>query len=102
MTKYEDEQREELAYTSACVSTAFKRYRRTRRMKNAALAIVAGTAAVVPGLSDWVPWLSKFVELARSNIVAWYVATFEDYANSPRDDARSATRHCRRQHRRTR
>jgi hypothetical protein len=73
MTKYEDEQREELAYTSACVSTAFKRYRRTRRMKNAALAIVAGTAAVVPGLSDWVPWLSKFVELARSNIVAWYV-----------------------------
>ena len=38
-----------------------------------ALAIVAFTAVVVPWLSDGVPWLSKLVELAGSNILAWYV-----------------------------
>ena len=70
MTTYEDDERNERAYTSACVSTAFKRYTRTRRFKNAALAIVAFTAAVVPWLSDGVPWLSKFT---GSNITAWYV-----------------------------
>jgi hypothetical protein len=75
MTTYEDDQREELEYTSACVRTALKRYNRTRSIKNATLAIVAFLAFVLPmpAISDWVPWLSKFVELARSNIVAWYV-----------------------------
>ena len=73
MTTYEDDERNERAYTSACVSTALKRHMRTRRFKNVALAIVAFTAVVVPWLSDGVPWLSKLVELAGSNILAWYV-----------------------------
>jgi hypothetical protein len=70
---YQDRQSEELAYTSACVRTALKRYGRTRRFKNAARVIVAFTAAVVPWLPDGVPWLSKLVEFAGSNILAWYV-----------------------------
>jgi hypothetical protein len=90
MTLYEDKQ-----WVRACVSTALKRHRRTQRFKDAALTIVAYTAAVVPWLSDIVarlsevPWLSdvvprlseaprlsdvvRFSEFLRSNIVALYV-----------------------------
>ena len=50
-----------------------KRYRRTRSIKNGALAVVAFTAAVVPRLSDGVPWLHGLSKLAGSNILAWYV-----------------------------
>jgi hypothetical protein len=80
MTTYEDDQRDELAYTSACVSTALKRYGDFRRIRRTSLAIVAFTAAVVPwlsvvpSLSDGVPWLSKF--FAGSNILVWYVGIF--------------------------
>jgi hypothetical protein len=72
-TDEDDEEFDQQAYTSACVRTAFKRYRRTRAIKNAALVIVTLTAAVVPWLFDGVPWLSKLAELAGSNILAWYV-----------------------------
>jgi hypothetical protein len=71
MTTYEDEQRDARAYTYACERTAFKRYMRTRRIKNATLTIGAVIAAVAPWLSfDGVPSVVKF---ASSNILAWYV-----------------------------
>lgn len=70
MSTYEEEQRDELAYTKACVRTALKRYRRIRSLKSGTLAIVAFAAALVPMFSDGVPWLSAF---AGSNILAWYV-----------------------------
>jgi hypothetical protein len=75
MTTQDDDEEpfDQRAYTAACVRTAFKRYRRTRAIKNAALTIVTLTAAVVPWLPDEVPWLSKLVELADSNILVWYV-----------------------------
>jgi hypothetical protein len=72
MTTQDDDEEpfDQRAYTAACVSTAFKRYTRTRRIKMQALGVVAFIAAVVPWLSDLVPWLPKF---AGSNIVGWYV-----------------------------
>jgi hypothetical protein len=54
---------EEGDYTSACVSTALKRYTRRRHMKNAALTIMAGIAALVP-------WLFDF---ERSSSLIWWV-----------------------------
>ena len=60
MTTDEDEDR---SYTAACVRTALKRYRRTRRNKNVALGVMALIAAAVP-------WLLKF---EGSSILVWYV-----------------------------
>jgi len=54
MTTQDDDEEpfDQRAYTGACVSTAFKRYTRTRRIKMQALAVVAFIATVVPWLSD--------------------------------------------------
>jgi hypothetical protein len=66
----DDEGFDQQAYTSACVSSALRRYRRWRTIKNVALFIVAFSAASMPWYPDQVPWLSRF---AASNITAWYV-----------------------------
>jgi hypothetical protein len=55
--------REDGDYTSACVSTAMKRYVRRRRMKSAALSIMAVIAAVAP-------W---FFDFDRSSTLVWFV-----------------------------
>jgi hypothetical protein len=57
---------EEGDYTSACVSTAMKRYMRRRRLKNAALSIMVCIAAVVP-------WLFEF---GGTSILVWFVGIF--------------------------
>ena len=58
-----DEEGEEGDYTSACVSTAMKRYRRRRGLKDAALSIL-------PLIAAGVPWIFEF---GGTSVLVWYV-----------------------------
>jgi hypothetical protein len=65
-TDEEIEPSDEQAYTWACTRAATKRHLRKRRIRDAALGVMALVAAGVP-------WLLKF---EGSSILVWYVGMF--------------------------
>jgi hypothetical protein len=66
---------EEGDYTSACVSTALKRYRRRRGIKDATLALLVSAAAGAPWFLPLFFQSSSILgfKLEGSSILIWYV-----------------------------